>query len=144
MQNRIRELRKQKGITMKQLGSALGLAESTISQYETGKRDPDLKTLFRISQYFGVRMEDIVGLETFDTGEEFLARWKEITSSASGEQLTVSHRANGETVIVDYKNHDKLVNLYDSLNLLGKSVAIERLEELSEIPKYQNKPPQDK
>lgn len=71
MQNRIRELRKQKGITMKQLGAALGLAESTISQYETGKREPDLRTLVKISEYFGVRVEDILPLELFDSGAEF-------------------------------------------------------------------------
>ena len=51
MANRIRELRKAKGTTMKQLGVAIGLAESTISQYETGKRQPDNATLCRISDY---------------------------------------------------------------------------------------------
>ena len=36
MNNRIRELRKQHKMTMKELGAVVGLAESTISQYETG------------------------------------------------------------------------------------------------------------
>ena len=44
MGNRIRELRKERKLTMKQLGDALGLAESTISQYENEKRIPDIKT----------------------------------------------------------------------------------------------------
>ena len=47
MQNRIREIRKKHGITMKQLGQELGLGESTISQYETGKRQPDNETLLK-------------------------------------------------------------------------------------------------
>ena len=64
MRNRIRELRKAKGITMKQLGAVLGLAESTISQYETGKRDPDFDTISKIADYFGVSLEYLLNLDS--------------------------------------------------------------------------------
>ena len=57
MANRIRELRKQNDMTMKQLGEKLGLGESTISQYETGKREPDIKTLLKISECFNVSVD---------------------------------------------------------------------------------------
>lgn len=63
MKNRIRELRKQQGITMKQLGEIVDLAESTISQYETGKREPDNETLLKISEYFGVTVGYLIGAE---------------------------------------------------------------------------------
>lgn len=61
MQNRIRELRKQHRITMKQLGEVIGVAESTISQYETGKREPDNETLLRLGEYFGVSVDYLLG-----------------------------------------------------------------------------------
>lgn len=48
---------------MKQLGEIVGLAESTISQYETGKREPDNETLLRISEYFGVTVGYLLGAE---------------------------------------------------------------------------------
>ena len=63
MKNRIRELRRAKNITMKQLGLSIGLAESTISQYETGKRQPDNTTLLKLSDYFGVTVGYILGAE---------------------------------------------------------------------------------
>ena len=63
MGNRIRELRKQKGITMKQLGEVVDLAESTISQYETGKRQPDNETLLRLGEYFEVTVGYLLGVE---------------------------------------------------------------------------------
>ncbi|MBE6959942.1 MAG: helix-turn-helix transcriptional regulator [Ruminococcaceae bacterium] len=63
MENRIRALRKQRGITMKQLGEVVDLAESTISQYETGKREPDNETLLRISEFFGVTVGYLLGAE---------------------------------------------------------------------------------
>lgn len=63
MNNRIRDLRKEHKMTMKELGVHLGLAESTISQYETGKREPDNETLLRIGELFGVSVGYILGAE---------------------------------------------------------------------------------
>ena len=59
--NRIRELRKSRKITMKQLGEAIGLAESTISHYETGKRQPDNEALLKLGEFFGVPVGYILG-----------------------------------------------------------------------------------
>ena len=63
MGNRIRELRKARGITMKQLGKELGVAESTVSQYETGKRSIDNETLLRLGEFFDVSVGYILGFE---------------------------------------------------------------------------------
>lgn len=52
--NRIREARKAKNLTMKALGNMIGVAESTVSMYETGKREPDHETLIKISQALDV------------------------------------------------------------------------------------------
>ena len=59
--NRIRELRKKKGITMKALGEAIGVAESTISLYETEKRMPDTDTLKQLAHYFNVSIDVLLG-----------------------------------------------------------------------------------
>lgn len=64
MKNRIREIRKERGLTMKELGMAIGLAESTISQYETGKRQPDNETLLKLGKYFSVSIDYLLGAET--------------------------------------------------------------------------------
>lgn len=61
MKNRIRDLRKAAGMTMKQLGAIIGVAESTVSQYETGKREPDFETLLMLGEYFGVTVDYILG-----------------------------------------------------------------------------------
>lgn len=74
MGNRIRELRKQRGITMKQLGEVVDLAESTISQYETGKRQPDNETLLRLSEFFSVTVGYLLGAEEKETPATLNAR----------------------------------------------------------------------
>lgn len=48
---------------MKQLGEVLDLAESTISQYETGKRQMDNETLLKLGEYFDVSVGYILGAE---------------------------------------------------------------------------------
>lgn len=64
MMLKLRELRKKYGLTMKELGAEIGVAESTISQYETGKRQPDYETLLKLGEFFGVSVDYIL------TGEE--------------------------------------------------------------------------
>lgn len=57
-------LRKQKNITMKQLGEIIGVSESAVSQYENGKRQPDQTTLIKIADYFNVPIDYILRTNT--------------------------------------------------------------------------------
>ena len=72
MKLKLREIRKLAGLTMKELGDRIGCSESAISQYETGKRHPDYETLLKISDYFGVSVDDILGAGKTDQEMEFL------------------------------------------------------------------------
>lgn len=57
----LKVLRKQQNISMKKLGEIIGVAESTISLYESGKRQPDKDTLIRIADYFCVSVDYLLG-----------------------------------------------------------------------------------
>jgi len=57
----LRKLRKDAKLTMKQLGEIMGVAESTISLYETGNREPDKETLFKLADYFDVTTDYLLG-----------------------------------------------------------------------------------
>lgn len=46
----LRTARKSKGLTMKGLGEKVGVSESAISQYETGKREADFETILKIGE----------------------------------------------------------------------------------------------
>ncbi len=47
-------LRKEKGLGQKELASYLNLSTGTISNYENGVHSPDLTTLDKLADYFGV------------------------------------------------------------------------------------------
>lgn len=53
----LRQLRRQRGLTMKQLGREFGLSESTICQYEAGRRQADYTTLQGLADFFGCSVD---------------------------------------------------------------------------------------
>jgi transcriptional regulator with XRE-family HTH domain len=58
---RLRALRKENNLTMKQLGDKLSLAESTISGYENSNRKPDMDILRRFADFFDVSTDYLLG-----------------------------------------------------------------------------------
>ena len=54
---RLKELRKEQGISQRKLGEIFEVCNQTISFWESGSREPDLDTLVRIAHYFNVSLE---------------------------------------------------------------------------------------
>lgn len=63
---RLREARKKKSLTMKQLGAMVGVTEAAISHYELGKRQPDYDLAVKLSDCLGVSVDYLLGRETTD------------------------------------------------------------------------------
>jgi len=59
--NRIRELRKKKELTQKELAKHLQIADSTLSYWEMGKYEPDSNALLMLSRFFNVPIDYILG-----------------------------------------------------------------------------------
>ena len=61
---KLRELREEKGLTQLQLAQKLGFKSyNVISNWEGGKRMPDIENLKLIAKFFGVSIDYLVGLE---------------------------------------------------------------------------------
>lgn len=54
---RLKLLRKQKHMSQLSLAMKLNTTQMSISRYETGKREPDLKTLILIADFFYVSID---------------------------------------------------------------------------------------
>lgn len=61
--NRIKEVRKKKGLSLQQVADAVGLGNNTISRYETGKREPKLETWQALADFFNVSVPYLQGIE---------------------------------------------------------------------------------
>lgn len=58
---RLKNLRKEKSLSQKQLADGLQMTQRKISYLETGQLEPDLKTLWKISDYFEVSCDYLIG-----------------------------------------------------------------------------------
>ena len=56
----IRRIRLEHGETQQHLGTMLGYGATTIANYESGYRMPDLESFFRIALHYGASLEDFI------------------------------------------------------------------------------------
>ena len=59
--NRVKELRKQKHITQEELGKVLDIQKAAISKYENGRAEPSTEVRKKMSAYFGVSIDYLLG-----------------------------------------------------------------------------------
>lgn len=60
---RLRELRREKGLSMKQLAKELDTTDAAISNWENEINEPKISYLKAIAQYFGVSADYLLGIE---------------------------------------------------------------------------------
>lgn len=66
--NIVRELRKRKGVQQKELAMGIGCSIPTVSDWETGKKDPSGERLQKLAKYFGVDELVVLGKEVLTVG----------------------------------------------------------------------------
>lgn len=118
--NAIRKIRKNKGLTMKELGMKIGLSEQGIGNYERGDRKPSIEILKKISNALGVTINELLGVDPsfskklvmeLESKVELLLGIDDIFTFLS-EKLKISY----DTLIEVYKN-DIDCNLENQLKL---------------------------
>ena len=64
--NRIKELRKEKGLTLVELSKKVQIPNNTLSQYENEKRNPKTETWQALADFFGVSVPYLRGATTYE------------------------------------------------------------------------------
>lgn len=67
MENKLEEIRKERGITQEELANVLEVSRQTIGSLEKGRYNPSIILAFKIAKYFGLTIEDIF---IYEDGEE--------------------------------------------------------------------------
>lgn len=62
---RLRQLREEKGMDREQLAARLDMSYSTIAKYEAGSRFPDQDTLLKLADIFDVSTDYLLGKSDF-------------------------------------------------------------------------------
>ena len=61
--NRLKQLRKQMGLSQTELGNLIGIGKSSISCYEKEIRNPNIEVLLDLVQVFGVSADYLLGTD---------------------------------------------------------------------------------
>ena len=89
---RIKEIRKRKKITAKEIADHVNVAESTMSLYENGKREPDYNTLLKIADFLDVSIDALFGNEdpnsTKENPKESLEEQLKVALFGGGTEVT--------------------------------------------------------
>ena len=58
--NKLYELRKQKGLSQEELANRLNVSRQTVSKWEVGESSPDMEKLVAISELFDISLDELV------------------------------------------------------------------------------------
>ena len=85
----LRRLRLDHDYTQKQIGEMLNLSRQAYSNYETGKRIPDIDILIRLADIYGLSLEQLIALPCSED---------ETVSEGAGPYFTGMLIENGDTI----------------------------------------------
>ena len=123
--NRLKELRKRNHLTLKELGQNVGMANNTLSQYESEKRNPNDKVWQQLADYFEVSVSYIKG--EIDT--EYLGKIiKTIYLVACNKKVVI--KTKKESIITEI---DRTIAITELLLLMFKQLNLDHRSESREI-----------
>lgn len=126
----LRALRKNRGMSMKELGKVLGVSEGAVSQYETGKREADYETTLKAAEYFGCTVDyllrggeenpqkDVIRIPVLGTvpagipleAIEDIQDWEELPASmAAGGREYFGLRVKGDSMYPQFLDGDTVI-----------------------------------
>lgn len=66
MVQNLKQLRKERGISQQALAAHLGISQQAVNKYENHNVEPDIETMTRLADFFGVTLDYLVGHGTRD------------------------------------------------------------------------------
>lgn len=128
--NQIRKYREARGLSQKAVAKLAGIPYSTYSNYENNNREPSMEQLIKIADVLRIPV-----IEFTETGYVMGLRENELRHGLKGMELGIVTQQ-----IRDFLKDDEyeLLMQYYKLNEEGRSEAIKRVGELTEIKRYQS------
>lgn len=116
---KVKEIRKSKGLSQRELGEKMGITQQTIAQYERAIEQPKLTTVRKLAEALDVPIGELVTDWASFSHEEIAMDW-----------------------VAPSKN--ELLKHYQKLNTQGKRKVVDYAEDMANIPKYQAQPEEQK
>lgn len=145
--DKLKEERKKKGISQKELGQKLGVSQAMIAQYEKGDRTPKIETIKKIAKALEVEAIVLMGYRNKNSNIIDLfcggAAYSDISVDEILEKLDLTENdldVLKKSIKSNQEGTEKelLIN-YRKLNNKGQEKAVEQVEMLTKIDEYTKK-----
>ena len=148
--NKLRRVRKQKGLTIKKVADDIGFSETRLHQYETEKREPQKETWIKLADYYCVPVAYLMGLPdglikyidrlgnmTFESLHEAIIQWAEDRKIISPKNVSkqfmkvteeLGELAEGINKNDEDKTKDSLGDIMVTLIILAQDLNFDLLD----------------
>lgn len=124
---RLKQLRLEYKLTQQELANILDVSQNAVYNWENGKRQPRLEQIRKISEFFSVPLYELL---------DDLVNFCDSTILRNEEYTLLASLKPGDVVTTSDIQEQKVLSDFRLLNNYGKTEAIKRVEELTEIRKY--------
>lgn len=103
----LKDLREAKGLRQQDLAEYLGVARGTYGHYEINRREPDLKTLKKLANFYNVSMDYFLDTNSISVTSEDVTLLREIKSLSPEERKALEIFFNLRKEATRYSNTSK-------------------------------------
>ena len=141
--DKLKEERKKKGMSQKELGQKLGVSQAMIAQYEKGDRTPKIETINKIAQALDINPSILIRCNNNVSWIDLFSGNADFRNHILNEILEeVDITEDDLQNIIETTQEDtekELLFNYRKLNDKGQEKAIEHVEMLTKIDEYKKK-----
>lgn len=84
----LKRIRQRRGLKQRDVAESMGIDRKQLSKWETGKLEPDIRSLCLLADYFGVSIDYLVG-HTTPQPEDSTTQMKRLLNSLTSEQVSL-------------------------------------------------------
>lgn len=135
---------KEFNVTPAKVRKDLGISQSTMASWKSRNLTPNAQTFIQIAEYFHTTPAYLMG-NKLEKNPEILAQHAYDKLKGRFKISWSGDEESHDMTYLDYLNifkksgelQIKYISLFDRLNSRGQREAVKRIEELTEIPRYQ-------
>lgn len=123
----LKKLRENNGMSQKKLAEELGLSQSTIGMWESGKNRPEYSNLLKLAEIFNVSVSELTENESFEIEKDPHNNSNEIVDKNNLEKIIQDYVINKELFQPDNDSYEDLKKIMAEIISNNENIILEIL-----------------